>query len=614
MNIRELYGLYKENPEKKVFLCFTDKKEKILGEEIFENTLSKEFKYFFISEDKCKTSIEITLKNLMSKIKPKIFETKYGKYKNNIILKVSVDEKSNTLEKILQMMIYYTPHIKIAKDGIAYYLLIEKFNNHLSLKLFLENLKAQGETLLYDVYKECDFKKKIFSRIFVKDEYCVQNYEFTFIQDIMIIDNNIIIDNIKFQTINNFIQFDFSEKAKFEELSEDFMSLYLNLDLIKRKNYKETYRELKNTKKRLERELRNIDRILYKIENNLEYMGGFIIEEDKLYQVYPLLLLYDTEDSDKIKVYLFKSENKYYYFFYGPDYLVPNSMMYKYSEDPNYSTIKLKVLVPSNYQLTPELNISKSDKLFEKFINSITNEDINVEDYILILDFKNKFFDKYGVFIKKDSGITLKDFIEKYVKFESPENFEMYIKDFNIKERSKYEIDLDKNLELFYNSIIEDIDSEIDQAFKKWENSKKEIINIMKEEEEKLKLFINDLNLMKEKIENYFENPTVFNLLNNIINNINTYNKDIKNFVESDELKVLTEDEYENTKKMMFNTLNLLNNLKTNMEEEKNKYNENFNVISDDLSDLIDSLNGILSNYEYLDKKLSEVGGKNEEV
>ncbi|MBM7560443.1 hypothetical protein [Marinitoga litoralis] len=613
MNIREIYELFKENPEKKVFICFTDKKEKILGEEIFENTLSNDFKYFFISEEKCEASTEISLTELISKIKPIVFESNYGKYKNNIILKVTVDPKNNTLEKILQMLVYYTPNIKIAKDNIVYYLLIEKFNNYLSLSLFLENLKAQGETIIYEIYKECDFKKRTFSRIFIKDGYFVQNYEFIFNHNIMIIDKDIVIENLNFQPIYNFIQFDFSEKASFEELSEDFISLYLNLDLIKRKNFKGRYIELKNNKKTLEKELRRIDRLLHKIENNLEYMGGFIIEDNKLYQIYPLLLLYDTEDSEKIKVYLFKKENKYYYFFYSPDYLVPNSMMYKYSEDPNYSTHKLKVLVPSNYQLIPELNISKSDKLFEKFINSIINENINVEDYILILDFKNKFFDKYGVFIKKDVGISLNDFIENYVKFENPENFELYIKDFNIKERQKYEMDIDKNLELFYNSIVNDIDSEINKALEKWEKSKNEILNILNEEEEKLKLFVNDLNLMKEKIENYFENPKVFELLNNIITNINEYNNKIKKYAESEELKKLTKDDYDNTQKIMFDTLNLLNNLKTNMEKEKNEYSKNYNNISKDLKELVSSLNNILDNFNKLNEKLL-VGGKNEEI
>lgn len=616
MNITQIYELYKKQPEKEVYICFTNKKEgKLLGIEIFENTLTKDFKYFFISEIECENSARIVLKDLVKKLKPKVFKTKYGKYKNNIILKLTFDERKETLEKIIKKIIYFSPLIKISKSENVYYLLIEQFNNFSNLVLYLENLKKKDNKLNYEFYKECNFKKKNLSRIFVEEGYFVYNYEFIFDQDIMIIEsNNKVIDNIIFEPLDSFMHFDFSEKPVFEKLTDEFLNLTLSIDLIKRKFYKGNYRELKNMKRDLERELRTIDRVLKKIESNSEYMGGFVIEESKLDKIYQLLLLYDTEESDKIRVYLFKNDDKYYYFFYGPEYLIPNSIPYKYSEDPNYSTDKLKVLVPYNYQLIPELNLSRNEKLYKKFLNSIVTEDINVEDYILILDFKNKFFDKYGVFINKSSGITIDEFIEKYIKFENPENFELHIKDFNIKEKTKYEMEMDKRLEVFYNSIVEDIDKEISKALEKWDSSKKTIMKILEEEEAKLELFLKDVKLLKEKIEGYFENPSVLELLNEIIRNINEYNVNIKKIAESSEIKELCNNEYRTTKKMFEDTLSLLENIKKNMEEEKKKYSENFENISSDLETLLGSLNKIIDDYKNFDEKFSGVGGNNEEV
>ncbi|KLO23513.1 hypothetical protein [Marinitoga sp. 1155] len=621
INIEEFLNMYKYNQDSDIYVCFTNEKKGIIGFNLFKNSLDDNFEYFYLSQKKENNCLEFKINELMNKLKPKLIKSKYAKYKNNLILKVIIsNENYEIIEKILNKIVILTNEkIKLSKYEDKYYILINELNNNLSLILFLNTLRNEYREFYYVIYKQYDFGKKNACKVFVEEGYKVYNYDFLMNDKIILIEsNNMIVDNFKFEDIYNFLDFNFSKKIEFEELSNNFINVELDIHLVKSKRINSNYIELKNRKRQLEKELRMINRILNKIERNLDYtsMGGFFIEEEKFSDIYYLFLLYNTEDIKKMKIYLFKTkdefeEYKYYYFFYGPEYLIPNSVLYRFFEDENYSTEKLRILVPHNYQLIPELNLSENEELFEKFIRKISNKNyildmISEDNYFLILDNRYKFFQTFGYFVKEDLGIDVEEFIKKYAEFGNPKNFEAYIKDIiNAKEPVKYEMELDKNLERLFNDIVNNVDFEINSAIEKWEQSRNKIKNMMFEAQKKIDLFIKDIYLVEKNIRNYFEDSSMLDLVNSLVFNIEDFNKLINEKINEEKIETLSKNEYKKVLKDYKEITKKLNQIKEDVENKKNAYNNELKKLSNDLELLISNLINIEKLYRNLEDNLN---------
>lgn len=642
-NIKDIFKMFDNEPlDKSIYLNFIDSKETLRRHYnvFYDKAYSS---YFFVTEKAItnKNTI-IKLKQLKKVIKPYIKKSKNVQYEKNIVLFLNFREKEdswNILNEIISHIYKYTESsIKISQakkignddEQASYLLLIENLEFLFQIHFLMKKYK----TVNYEIYREYKFHKKIRGRIFVKNGEKPYYYEFMYnYKNFFLVGDSekILFKNVEkdknllFEDVFNFVQFDFHETIEIKENNREFQDFNLEIGLSKSDIKNKTFEQLLKHRNYLHKELRRAEKNISRIKDtsSKEFFesnyAGFFVSEKDLNNLYYIFRLYDKKDIEKIMVYSFSKkrdfEREIFYFFFGPEYLLPKQHQYFYSEDENYSVNDFKILIPYGTKITPQFNVLENQEIYNKFLNALipNNDSLNKKEHFLIIDDNKTFFDKEAILINKTQGRHLDEFIYKYAKFDLGKDFETHSVQFMFENKNNYDSKIEMKMKDYFNSVVEDIDFEIEKAIDSWEKSKTDITTKDKNNQNKLKLLLEDINLFDEKINNYFENETLMNLLNNFISNINTYKNEIREETKGSIVKKIVEEDYEKIKSEYKTTLDKYNNTYNNLKNQKEEKNKKLNELKGTIEKKIEEINILKSEYEKLERELYDDFINNEE-
>lgn len=633
-NIKDIFQMFENEPsDKSIYLNFIDSKETLRRHyNVFYHEDLKD--YFFITEKPVtKRRSMLKLIDLQNVIKPYIKKSKNVQYEKNIVLFLNFREKEeswNILNEIISHIYKYTESsIKISEvknNGVddeqaSYLLLIENLEFLFQIHFLMEKYK----TVNYEIYREYKFHKKIRGRIFVKNGEKPYYYEFMYnYKNFFLVGDSekILFKNVEkdknllFEDVFNFVQFDFHETIEIKENNREFQDFNLEIGLSKSDIKNRTFEQLLKHRDKMHKELRRAEKNIARMKDisSKKYFesnyAGFFVSEKDLNNLYYIFRLYDKKDIEKIMVYSFSKKKDFqrelFYFFYGPEYLLPKQHQYFYTEDENYSVNDFKILIPYGTKITPQFNILENQELYNKFLNTLipNNDSLNKKDHFLIIDDNKTFFDKEAILINKTQGRHLDEFIYKYAKFDLGDDFETYSVQFMFENNNSYDSKIENKMKDYFNSVVEDIDFEIEKAIDSWEKSKTEITTEDINNQNKLNLLLEDINLFDEKINNYFENETLMNLLNHFISNINTYKNEIREETKESIVKKIVKEDYEKINSKYKTTLDEYNNTYNNLKNQKDEKNVKLNNLKEKIEKKIEEINILKGEYEKLEREL----------
>lgn len=659
LSVDKVLDLIFNKPEEEIIVHYLkddEKPEKLtLDENMFMvQDIGSEFKYFIIGKEKiCNCEFEVKKAGeLKYWIKPKLIKSKAVPYGSDIVLRLDFycqECIKETIEKLLKIGFAFTNgDIRIAKSKDKkegkeiYFLLFENIESPLVFFKVLDDASEEG-TLDYKIYYEYLPKRKIGGKIFVQDGYKPILFDKLYNEKglvVIIDDENTIYSNIEKGLFENKLTFE--KIYKFIDLKLKNNPIFLNsiskntnfsifLRLLKERKITEEYNKLKEKKKKLSKELRIVNQMIDKLKNLDNNMAGFIVEEDNLNELYYLFEIYsyekdnyiktnsDKEILDSIKVFQFLirdkeyGERKRFFFVYGPEIFLPLDNFFSFSEAPEWRVGNFRTLIPTGYKLVPNVNFKDFPELFDKFLSSILPEDIEIEkvkngDYFLILDDSGRYFDSQGVFVEVDKGISFYEFFKKYAKLEIPvgdgENDYFAVNRINKMQRKEYIVELENNVEEFYSTLVKDVENEVNNVIEEWNKTlaviKTESFNFHK----LVDIFKEDLENLKKSLSDYFNDKSIINFLNSIINNIKRFNKELYDRFSNPEIEELKNKQYKDLKTKYESFLNDFSKLEKNIQSFSENYSTKYKNLFEHFEKLENKLDKFIEDYNNSEKKL----------
>ncbi|KLO23521.1 hypothetical protein [Marinitoga sp. 1155] len=644
LKINEIFKYIDNDPGKKIYLCYVNDYKKfgfVLNENIFENNdISTDKNYFFVSSEKIdKDGVfcrESNISSIRYAFKPKLkkgYNLNYGK---DVIIKISFfeDNYHKNLNEIIEKSFYYIDgkiRISKLKNESTIFLYFEKVKFLLGIIEIIDE-KAKMRLLDYKIFKEFLFNKKIKGKVFVPEGYKPYIYEFIYNHPgaISIIDEkeylHTFLKSKNFKEVYNFLEVSLKNKPIVfsDNVVGDKFEVFI--DVIKDRNYFIPIEEIKQKEMHLKRELRRLEKMKREIFSDKIKMSGIFLKSDELNDWYYYFLLNESEVLKKIKVYKFLKKDEFdtyttHYLFYGPEYLMPVNNYNSFIEDINWSTEKLRILIPRSHKIIPEIQIENYPELFERFINSIFNkvdkERIEKNKVFLIIDNTKKYFGTFSVLVYEKNGMTLKEFFKNYAELKLPVSSgkDYYsINESNVIEKSNYYLNVKDEMDKFFKNIIDDVQYESENAINAWYESIKNIKLEYNEINKKIMLFKNDINLLKRKLNLYFSDKSVLNLLNDIYKNIKDFHSDL-NDMFNEKLILDVNEKYDNYKKGYEDTIIRFEEIFGSIEKDYNAYLKKFDNIKNNFKDLEKELDKQMKSLEeFYNKYLSKYKKEDEYV
>lgn len=657
-HIREIFDEARRNPDKEVYICYTNSlvKELKLNETIFQNPKTEmhriEFPYFYISKMPVDgvPNEKRTIGELRAVIRPKIIKTKHTTYSMGYILRVNFLTEEETgevtviLNDIFEELFYFVRgSMKIAKleSRQSYLIMYETSSLLLRLMDKLSSWEKQ-DLITYKFFREYKFDRDFKGKVFVPDGY--KPYLYNFIYNIkgavaIIDEDNVIysniqnenrfldstVEDIQFHDVYNFLDFNIQRKFEKLETKPPKIEIETNLRVVKDVNYNKTLKELKIREEELKKELRFIERKIKDYISFGEYYAGFFIDEEELNDIYYLFILYDKEDLERLKVFKFISKDgafdiKTYYLIYGPVSIIPSNVYELFIQDPNWSNEYFKVLLPKNHRILPDVSLEKSQLLVEKFIKSGVDdqklaEEIKNGGHFLIIDQRCKYFNTIGVFVKESSGLALSEFLEKYAKLKLPGlkkkdgNDEDYfmINSAITMQFARYELNITDKVINFYNAILSKVDSEVKKSIEAFDEAMQEIITLKNKYFSHVELFKKDIEDLRIELERYFKDEKVFNSLKTIYNNIKEFHNYIGEAMSDPEIEQITKDRYIKLKNDYHSLITSFENLTKDLESKEIDYHQKLSDINTKFDQIMQKLAELEKDYINSKNKLEDI-------